>query len=151
MQTLKIKSKAIRILRKSLYFVGLALVLAVFSSCEDKEEPIGLWGDVIKLSAKYADFSADADSAIITTEGDWWWVQGISINDSSYTSFRMGEVDMESEHYVITEDCFIVERRDKNTLFIQLNENLTGEVRRMTITLEAGDYFDYVGITQAAK
>jgi hypothetical protein len=43
----------------------------------------------------------------------------------------------------------LIERRDKNTLFIKLEANNTEKERVMNITLEAGDYFDYVTIKQA--
>lgn len=45
----------------------------------------------------------------------------------------------------------MVERRDKNTLFMKLNDNNTAKERVMTITLEAGDYFDYVTIKQSSN
>ena len=63
----------------------IILILSVFliSSCSDKEDPIGKWDDNIKLSTKNVEFTAKSDSVIITTEGDWLWVDGISINGIS--------------------------------------------------------------------
>ena len=126
----------------SLLFIGV--------SCSDKEDPIGIWGDIIKLSTKSAEFSAKADSVTIKTEGDWWWVNEISINDNTYSYYHRSDINLQSDHYSIKGDCFVVERRDKNTLFIKMEENLTGEDRLMTVVIEAGDYFDYVNIKQAA-
>ena len=37
------------------------------------------------------------------------------------------------------------------TIFIKLDENKTGIERNMTITFEAGNYFDYVDIKQLAE
>ena len=41
--------------------------------------------------------------------------------------------------------------KDKTTLFLKMDENTTREVRFMTITFEAGDYFDYVHIKQLVE
>lgn len=128
----------------------LFFTLVLISSCH-KEEPDGLWDDIIKLSTKNAEFGVMGDSVLISTEGDWWWIDRISIDDSTYGYYNNENVNLESDSYTIIEDRFIVERRDKNTLFVKLGENITGAVRIMTIGLEAGDYFDSVTIKQSAK
>lgn len=129
------------------------LILGIFliSSCSDKEVLIGKWDDNIKLSTKYVELAAKADSVTITTEGDWWWINGITFKDSTYQYYQREDINLESDSYSIKEDCFVVERRDKNTLFIKLVENTSGKERSVNITLEAGNYFDYVKIKQAAN
>jgi hypothetical protein len=129
------------------------LILSVFFmiSCSDKKDPIGKWDDIIKLSTKNVGFTAEKDSVTITTGGDWWWIDGISFEGSKYHYYHREDINLESDSYSIMENCFIVERRDKNTLFVKLNENNTGNERSMNITLEAGDYFDHVNIKQAAN
>ncbi len=131
----------------------IILILSVFFmiSCSDKEDPIGKWDDNIKLSTKNVDFSSEIDSVTVTTEGDWWWIDGISFEDSTYSYYHRDDIDLESDSYIITEEEFIVERRDKNTLFIKINENNSGIERKMNISLEAGNYFDNVTIVQSAK
>ena len=124
--------------------------IILISSCSDKKALIGKWDDIIKLSTNSVEFGAKTDSVSITTGGDWWWVNGITVNDSSYSVYDREDVDLESDSYIIKEECFVVERRDKNTLFIKLDENETGDERVMIIALEAGDYFDHVVIRQAA-
>jgi hypothetical protein len=131
--------------------VLLFLSIILISSCSKKEEPIGMWDDIIKLSTKNVEFGVTADSVLITTEGDWWWIDGIRLNDISYSYYNNENINLESDSYTIIQDDFVVERRDKNTLFIKLNENMTGEERVMIITLEAGDYFDHVKINQLAN
>ncbi len=128
-------------------------VIVLLSSCSksDDDPIIGLWDDNIKLSLKYAEFDADADSVIIKTEGDWWWINEISVNDSSYQYYGNDDIDMESESYTIVEDFFIVERSDKNTLFVKMEKNDSSNDRVMSIVLQAGDYFDYVNIKQLAQ
>ncbi|GET22376.1 hypothetical protein [Prolixibacter denitrificans] len=129
------------------------LVIGIFilSSCKDNENPIGKWDDIIKLSTKSVELTAQADSVTINTQGDWWWVDGISFQDSTYSYYNRTDINLESDAYTITEDDFTVERRDKNTLFVRLKENNTGAERTMLIGLEAGDYFDHVNIQQAGN
>lgn len=126
--------------------------LAILNSCSEEKDPvIGIWDDNIKLSSKYAEFNAEADSVIITTEGDWWWVNGITVGDSSYSFYNDENIDLESEQYSINQDFFVVERSDKNTLFIKMERNSSGKERTMTVSLEAGNYFDYVQIKQLGQ
>ena len=129
----------------------LLMTIVGLSACSHREEQLtGIWDDIIKLSTKDVDLTAKTDSVTITTEGNWWWINSISFEDSTYSYYNREDIDLESDSYSIKEDCFIVERRDKNTLFIKLYENSTNKKRGMSITLEAGDYFDYINITQAA-
>lgn len=130
-------------------FLVIGMVMLV--SCKDKVNPIGKWDDIIKLSTKSVELTAQADSVTITTQGDWWWVDEISFQDSTYSYYNREDINLESDAYSITEDAFTVERRDKNTLFVRLKENNTGAERTMSIGLEAGDYFDHVNIKQAAN
>ena len=57
---------------------------------------------------------------------------------------------MLADKYSIKKDCFLVERRDKNTLFVRVDANPLNVIRTITIGFEAGDYFDRVTITQKA-
>lgn len=130
--------------------VFMFLSILIFTSCSDKEE-IGKWSDIIKLSTKNVEFTSEMDSVTITTEGDWWWVENISFEDSTFLLHERDDINLESDYYRITEDQFLVEKRDKHTLFVKFNENNTGKDRVMNICLEAGDYFDYVKIMQAGN
>jgi hypothetical protein len=129
----------------------LFVTIFIFISCSDKEDPIGQWDDNIKLSTKNVDFAVNTDSVTISTEGSWWWIDGISFEDSTYFYYQREDINLESDSYLIKENDFVVERRDKNTLFVKIFENNTGKERTLTITLEAGDYFDRVYINQAAN
>jgi hypothetical protein len=129
----------------------LFVSIFVIISCSDKEDPIGQWDDNIKLSTKNVDFAVNTDSVTISTEGSWWWIDGISFEDSTYMYYLREDINLESDSYLIKENDFVVERRDKNTLFVKIFENNTGKERTLTITLEAGDYFDRVYINQAAN
>jgi len=138
-------------MKKTSYILCLVTITVLISSCShsDKDVPIGQWGDIIKLSTKNIEFDANANSVTITTEGDWWWVIGVTVDDE-----RFGvpdNVNIESDNYIIQQDCFTVERKDKNTLHIEIDENPSNAERIIEVGLEAGDYFDRVRITQSAR
>jgi len=133
-------------MKKIAAFIIMFLVSAMLlTSCIIRE---GAWKDNIKLSDRSVEFSAQADSVIITTKGEWWWVCSISVDSNFFSGFT---INPDSENYKIEQDCFVVERRDKHTLFIRLDENPVNAVRIVRVGLEAGDYFDTVTITQKAK
>lgn len=123
----------------------------LLSSCSDKEEIEGKWDDNIKLSTKNVNLSSKIDSITITTGGSWWWIDSVSFQDSIYGYYTREDIKLDADFYSITEDQFLIEKRNKNTLFVKLNKNNTGKERIMNITFEAGDYFDYVSIKQAAN
>lgn len=127
------------------YFLILAL-LFILASCD---ESIGKWKDNIKLSTKYAVLSSEEDSITIKTEGTWWWINNIVINneDKWYSVPELAD----STYYVINLDSIIIERKDKNTLVVKTKENFYSTKRNIKITLEAGNYFDQVNITQKGK
>jgi hypothetical protein len=132
----------------------LLLGIVLISSCSDEEGPEGLAGnsvDIIKLSTKNVEFGVNADSVLITTEGNWWWVDEIFFNDSSYNYYNNENINLESHSYTIRGDNFIVERRNKNTLFIKLDKNITGEKRELIVGIAAGNYFDDVVVKQSAR
>ena len=111
----------------------------------------GRWPDNIHLSVKDITFNAEADSTIIRTEGTWWWIPGISINDTTFFYTNIDGIDLQGESYILKNDCFIVEKRNNTTIFVKLDANTTGNERFMTITFESGDYFDYVHIRQLTE
>jgi len=130
---------------------GILGIFLIVACSKTKEYPDGKWDDIIKLSSKYVEFSANADSAEITAKGDWWWINAVGIGDKVYTLYNREDINLESNSYVIEEDCFVVAKLDKNTIFVKMNKNNTGGERILKISLEAGDYFDGVTIKQAGK
>lgn len=131
-------------------FILIFCVFCIFS-CSDKEEPIGIWDDNIKLSTKKAEFVSGADSVTIATEGSGWWIDAISFEGYTYSYYGNETVDLEANSYSIDEIDFVVEKRNKNALFVKIEKNTTGKERELSITFQAGNYFDYLTIVQAAK
>ena len=129
----------------------IILILSVFliSSCSDKFEPVGKWDDIIKLSTKSVEFDANKNSITVKTEGDWWWISSVSVNGESFLLPQ--DVNIESNSYIFKQDCFIVEKKDKNTLYIEIEKNQSNAEKKITVVLEAGDYFDRVSVTQSAE
>ena len=74
---------------------------AFFYSCSDKYEPTAKWDDNILLSTKDVDFADNADSVKITTGGDWWWINAVTVNNKSYKFYNSEDIDLESDNYVI--------------------------------------------------
>ena len=136
-------------MKRILYLNILIAFVIILNSCSDKVILDGKWDDNIKLSVKKVEFSASTDSVTIKTGGSSWWVTDISVDTTHFYGFK--GINLESDHYSIKQDCFIVERRNKNTLFIKVQENPNYVERVITVGLEAGDYFDRVTITQKAN
>ena len=128
-----------------LFIFGLFL----FTSCDKKGKQDGIWDDNIELSVKDVEFGVEADSVLISTKGDWWWVCEITFNDS--INAIDSTINLEADSYSIIGNNYVIERRDKNSLFVKLDENKTGKERVLLIGLEAGDYFDHVKIMQLAN
>jgi hypothetical protein len=132
--------KMIDIMRKvSIFILFVLSITLILSSC-------GGWRDNIKLSTKTAQFSAKGDSILITTKDDSWWLSNIRVDNKMFDNFD--GIDVLADSYIVKQDCFIFQRRDKNTLFIKLEPNPLNLKRTVIFELEAGDYFDRVTITQ---
>jgi hypothetical protein len=53
-------------------FVVLNIIIITSSCIRIRKD--GDWDDNIKLSVRTDEFTAVADSVIITTKGSWWWI-----------------------------------------------------------------------------
>ena len=119
------------------------------TSCSDSERPVGQWEDNIKLSQKEAEFTAENNSIVITTEGEWWWIDHIAINGEVQST--LDGVDTTESDFIIDEEEFRIERRNSTEIHIEMTQNRTGSERILVIGLQAGNYFDGIRIVQAAQ
>lgn len=126
----------------------LLMTIFLFSCSSESGGEIGKWDDNIKLSQKEAQFSADKDSIVITTEGESWWISDISFNGNS--DYNLGDLDTSQENFLIEDSQFSIERRNSTEIHIVMQRNDTGSERNLIIGLQAGDYFDGIKIVQAA-
>jgi len=124
--------------------------LLILSSCSDKKMD-GIWDDNIKLSTKNVELTSRIDSVTITTEGYGWWIGAVSFEDSTYACNSNKDIMLNLDSCSIIKEQFLIQKRNKKTLFVKLNENNTGKDRLMKIAFESGDYFDHVTITQTGN
>jgi hypothetical protein len=131
--------------------IGIFIILITSYSCSNSDEPdrlIGDWDDNIKLSQKEAILSTEKDSIVITTEGERWWIDGISLNGSI---IDFGEINTNTANFVIDETEFRIERKNSTEIHIEMTKNQTESERVLIIGLQAGDYFDGIQITQSTN
>lgn len=130
---------------KKIFLLNLILFfMLIFYSCIDRR--IGQWDDNIELSAKKVEFSSLGDSVTIHTGGSSWRISDIAVDGKYFYGFT--GVDFQADSYSIKQDCFVVKRLNKNSLFIKVAANPNTVKRIIIVGLEAGDYFDRVTITQ---
>jgi hypothetical protein len=134
---------------KRILNVNLIIAIVITINSCSKNQLIGKWDDNIKLSTRKVEFNASADSVTITTGDTAWWIDGVSVNDKYYHDTI--RTDPAAVPYLFKKDCFVLDRQDKNTLFIKVEENTLNVPRVISVELQAGDYFDRVTITQKSK
>ena len=125
----------------------LILIIIINMSCSDSKD--GDWDDNIKLSQKELRFDSLENLAVITTEGDAWWISGIFFKDGQ--TYDLSNVDTTANNFTITESAFTLERKNGKEISIKLYENTTGSERVLTVGLQAGNYFDGITIIQSTE
>ena len=131
------------------YLVLLISLLFISTACSEKNDsPVGFSEDIIKLSQKEASFSSSGDSIVITTEGETWWVENISLDG---TSFDLQEVNTLNGNFEISAEDFVILRKNATEIHISMAANSTQTDRVLIISLEDGNYFDGITITQTAQ
>lgn len=134
-------------MKKIIATVIVAFVLLQISCTTYRKE--GDWDDNILLSKKTATFQANGDSVIITTGGTGWWINCISINDK-IMHLEDAIQNQSTNYFKLQTDSCLIERKDQKTLFIRLNRNIYNRERKLLVSLQAGDYFDGITVTQKA-
>lgn len=138
-------------MKKSLKIIGLIVFTLILGSCST-ERLVGDWDDNIKLSTKTVHFDKNKNATTITTKGEWWWINGLIVNGEHFQPSKDQEdIDLTSDSYAFKGDWFTVEKKNKTTLYIEVDENNTVAKRNIVVTLQAGNYFDGVTITQQAE
>ena len=128
--------------------VGILVIIFSVFSCSEPERRDGDWDDNIKLSQKEAELSAEEDAIVITTQGEWWWISHISLNDSLV---EIGDINTTTDNFVIDHPEFRIERKNKTEIHIEMTKNDTNTKRTLVIGLQAGNYFDAIRIIQAGN
>ena len=115
----------------------------------DEEKLIGFAEDIIKLSEREFTISAESSLLIITTEGTRWCIKSIGLDDD--WSYDTGGIDATMRDFLIEENDFSIERKNMNEIHISMTENQSDLDRILNITLQAGNYFDGIRITQSGS
>ena len=138
------------IMKNLLRFISMIVFAVAICSCHKGHDRLdGDWDDIIQLSTHTVDFNAAGDSVTIKTGGSWWWITGICVDSTCYN--RFSGVNVLADEYIIRQNCFDVERRGKNTLFVKVDANPLNVKRIIVVGFEAGDYFDGLKIIQKPK
>lgn len=135
-------------MKQKLIFGIASILFLSLLSCES-DEPDGKWDDNIKLSTKEVNFSAESNSVIITTEGTWWWISGIGLDDD--WNYDISGIDTTEDNFLIEESEFTIERKNANEIHVSMTENQSTTERTLTIGLQAGNYFDGIKIIQSGN
>ena len=126
--------------------IVLFLGILTIYSCSNSED--GKWDDNIKLSQKVVSFTAEQNSMVVTTQGTWWWINGIGLNDD--WNYDLNQIDTTKDNFVIEEADFKIERTNTTEIHISMKPNQTGLERVVLIGLQAGNYGDGIKVIQAA-
>ena len=135
---------------KEKFLLGLISILFLsVLSCESADQPDGKWDDNIKLSTKEVNFTAEPNSVVINTEGTFWWISEIGLNND--WDYDLSGIDTTQDSFLIEEPEFTIERRNAREIYISMVENQSVDERTLTIGLQAGNYFDGIQIIQAGR
>ena len=124
---------------------------------DDEEEKVeGLCSDDIKLLQDSVSFSAEGDSAIVRTGGNWWILYGFTFYESLDIRSRIGYYATTREEIkesqwginVKYEWLKVYVSAHERIIKIRVDKNTTGKTRYWNIELGAGDYFDRVHCQQ---
>ena len=123
----------------TILFIGISIL-----SC--KKNTDGKWEDNIKLSTKDIRFDSAQHSYTITTQSTNWWLGGISLNGNNVDISNINKL---SKNFIVTHSEFQVERQeDGKKIIVSMNQNNTSSDRTLIISLQNGDYFDGIKVTQ---
>ncbi|MDL2214806.1 hypothetical protein LJC00_01290 [Dysgonomonas sp. OttesenSCG-928-M03] len=122
-------------------FVILFLLIGMIS-CNSGDNR---WNDKMQLSTKRAELMAESDSVTISIAGNLWRLNDVNANGNY---FYVNPEDTVKDFMNIKGDWFSVEKQGDQKLVVKVSENTSKMARKMIITLESGNYFDYINVFQ---
>ncbi|MCC8088283.1 MAG: hypothetical protein LIO79_03335 [Rikenellaceae bacterium] len=110
--------------------------------------------DYIKLSQKEVEFDAAAGSFVVTAELDGWWILQIVVDKGEsfmdeYLHFKLDENNQIIDE-IFEYEWFTVEKKNLEIHIVVL-QNETGEDRKFYITVQSGNYFNTIAVTQRGQ
>ena len=94
-----------------------------------------------KPTHKLPDFRLDIDFS----------ENGVLVNGKDFITAQDQNIDPTQDSYTFQGEWFTVEKKNKTTLNITMDENRGETERKIIIHLQAGNYFDRVSITQEGE
>ncbi len=129
---------------KQILFLILTGLLFINYSCTSVDGDCD--GDEIKLSKNKVIFDGNKSTIKITTKGKWWWVSDLYFNGKYINPHEEGT--QKKDYFLIKKDDFTIERKSKTEIFIEMQENKTGQKRELHISVQAGNCFDGITVIQ---
>lgn len=124
-------------------FAIIVFLTFMSTGCSDKNEGEGRYKDNIHLSKKNVDFSASANSEIITAKGEGWKFSSVSDNDV-FTEYINEPQEIKS----YSSDWISITKVDEKTIKFEVQENKTGKQRILYLALFNWGYSDLITVTQ---
>lgn len=111
----------------------------------------GQWKDVIGLSTDTVQFSGRKDTALIHTEGANWWFESITVDGVKYEiTAEANKTQLEKSEFFQVCDWLTIDRRPNDITLIAAS-NTINDLRTFELSLQGGDYFDYIRGTQEIR
>lgn len=131
-------------MKKSTIYIAFLLIGISTMSCKKNND--GLWKDDIKLSSKDVVLTSLPQSKTITAQSTNWWLSDISLNGNNVD---LSNIDKLAKTFVITQPEFRIERlEDGKKIIISMTANNTNADRTLLISMQNGDYFTGIKVTQ---
>lgn len=130
------------------YSIGVFLTLSQFSCNKLIEDKDGDWDDNIKLSTRLVNFTGTQNIVEIKTQNTWWWINSVNTNNEYFMPKYQTNM-FDKENIIVNTDWLTVERKDGKTIELTATNNTTQSKRTATISLQAGNYFDYITVIQS--
>lgn len=110
---------------------------------QKEEILIGPNDDEIGLSQKTAEFESEGGSVTIHTEGEYWWLVNIKVDD--ITTHFDPETEEDGRTKEQTKKCdWLTVHTSLKKIELTAEPNNTGKPRTFKICLEAGNYLGYI-------
>ncbi len=125
----------------------LLLFLILNVSCSSSEDDCLICQeDPISLSRKTIEFNAELNTTVLTTKGTNWKLIEISYNNDI---IDLSGIDTQSTSFKIENSNFIFERKTAKDIFIEMSPNYTGNIKKLIVVLQDGDYFGQITVLQS--
>jgi len=125
----------------------LLLFLILNVSCSSSEDDCLICQeDPIRLSRKTIEFNAELNTTVLTTKGTNWKLIEISYNNDI---IDLSGIDTQSTSFKIENSNFIFERKTAKDIFIEMSPNYTGNIKKLIVVLQDGDYFGQITVLQS--